>query len=379
MKIYKLKTDTKKFIYAIHMSNNLVCLGPVFHSSVGEFRPFIYSYQKCKKIQNKPIIQKIIQEVKKSKKLTFIVEDNTDPNDFYLFYVIVKLLYNYFTIEYNYDDLFYKKLFHVDFSPEIFKLVKKMFSNNHDCVKIVPLITKKDYKNNNEIRVSKLNIPNVVKITKFFIVKSSKNLFDSKSIKKRYKITKKAKKIKILLNTLEDVGTTLVEIVKIPINYLDENIILSNFSLCLIMNFNGFSNMNKVKKNLGKIVDTLILLNNQGVIHNDLHINNILFTSTNDFTIIDFGECIFINDLEKIILYYKTLFPTFYNEHKQEIKKLEFEPTKLFNIWSAFDLYTLTLELKNQINDLAIKHLTDLDNKNGNFNVFIKEYLIKLE
>lgn len=377
MKIYKLKTDDKKFIYAIHMPNDLVCLGATFHSSIAEFRPFIYPYKKCKKIENKPIIQDIIKDVKKSKKLTFITDtDKANPNDIFLFYVIVKLLYNYFSIEYNQNNLFYKKLFHVNLSLEIYKLVRKMFHDKHDCCKIVPLITKKDYRNNNEIRISKLNISNTVKINKFFIIKSNKNVFDSIGIKKRYKITKKAKKIKLMLNKLEDAGTTFVEIVKIPINYLDENIILSNFSLCLVMDFNGFNDVNKIEKNLGRIVDTLIQLNNNGIIHNDLHVNNILFSGDDDFTIIDFGESIFI-DPEKILLYYKVLFPTYYSENKQQIKKLEFEPEKLFNIWTAYDLYNLTTELKNEINDLAWKHLTDLDNKNGNFNIFIKQYLEK--
>lgn len=383
MQIYKLKTEHKKFIYAIHLQNDLVVLGPVFNSSIAEFRPFVYSYKKCKKMAKKPLIQDLIQEVRKSKKLTFIIEDKSNPNDIYLFYVLVKLLYNYFAIEYNQDNLFYKKLFHVKLTPEIFKLLRKIFSSKHDCCKIVPLISKKDYKNNNEIRVSKLNIPNTVKINKFFVIKSSKNLFDSNNIKKRYKITKKAKKIKVMLSSIEGVGSTFVEIVKIPIEYLNDNVILSNFSLCLIMNFNGFSNIKKVQANLGRIVDTLILLNSNGIIHNDLHINNILFSNTNleikkdDFTIIDFGESIFITDIERILLYYKTLFPTFYSENKEQIKRLEFEPEKIFNIWTAFDLYNLTNELKSEINDMAIKHLTDLENKNGNFNHYIKQHLEK--
>jgi hypothetical protein len=335
--------------------------------------------------------------------------------------------------------------------------------------KIIPFnyIQLKDYKNIihhqwKELLINKIVLNLILNVNTpcfaifgdwFLITNSNKNLFDNEKIFNKLFYSEKIKNILnylylvkndliILDNQDNNIITTLVKKLKKLINISEENLLMSNVSICYLSEytgktiydyFNKIIDKNNINNNIGnlyedydifkkyifEIIYSLYCLNLKGVIHGDLHLNNITFniqkySNNNDNNImyninennhnnldnsyifkhygcypciIDFSRSyIFLKSIDediiekeknkirnkfishekkRIINELNKIFPNYiknnYHKIKFLLKNTNFEI--LFNYFSVYDIFTFSTNLLIFLRKISIQKNINVNNK----------------
>ena len=260
----------------------------------------------------------------------------------------------------------------------------------------------------------------------FIISNSNKNLYDNKSINKKLLYNEQIMNmIKILqdkknkFTNIEKVINQLFDKLKQKRNIIDKNdisnILYSNYSICYIYEYVGDTLYNNIKYNniledyeifnkyMFEIIYNMYCLNLKGIIHGDLHLNNItihnkysnikdsydlynlneknLEDKRNIYKNINNGKSINIIDYDRSIILFELFdnnkshhiniekFKEYEGERILKILNLIFPNNKIviplnyknmFKLLSAYDIYKLTNALKKLFNNNKINNKINL-------------------
>jgi len=391
--VYKVKYKTNKSIFAFIYENGLVCLGPTRYSSAGEYRILVTNKKFLVDKRDHPIVSTVLGEMQTHQGIEFIANRNDDALDPLLLFSITWIWYNVSIMDkevkldaagamirnslsstINTTNVF--QPFHAIFTSNkrLFNKIIKQFGlmevnmltnaifpelRSQKLIPVPTMALDRDlhFALWKELHVGELRIPGVVHwLDWFWLEPSSKFIYDTPYMREKY--NKSREIADILANDLERIREKLAvvdekmaEIVRIPYYYAKENILLSDKSIVIIYPHAGVSmdNLDEVIKfDTVPVSKALATLNGRGIIHNDLHLGNIVHEHDKTL-IIDFSDCvIYPQDVRLIVNNYYEHFPTLYSENEHQIKSMaEINPARLFNIWTAYDWFKLSKDIIN--------------------------------
>lgn len=464
----------KKIKYLYHTGYNInICnifyfdivyleIGPSAISADGEYKYMlvnldiaIESYKNVDKVNIK-IAEKFLKDHKKYlytnieyELLVIIIQ--------YKLQIMLTLILNVYPLNYN-------KLYLTLFEPYIKNIVRDNNDNKFLALvkknyavrmgfKIIPLSIN-DIKNLGEItqsfereiylneKITELvyngicsNFP--ILIRWFIFPTTDKYIYSNETIHKKYKNSiDYMNKLRFLYKAkvIEDIDVEIVDSYKrkleVPINFMEKNIILSDYSVGIVSTYVGntlsylitksldlkepsiINNKNIFKHFLFDIIYTLYILNDKiGIIHGDLHLNNITFFRTvnlvNNFLYIVNGKEYFLNDKKyifyiidygrsfispsilridfkkndniiyiqnkKLLDYFNKVMPEFYMENKFNLDKaMQYNMDTIYKVLTGLDIIYLLSNLRVNINK-AMSH--DIIEFISSIEEFAKDYL----